>query len=69
MSAAKPAPQENRGRFKPGFDSRRHRFTKEECSLGFWNAVESIVTRHPDAIMRDGRHMVANFLKSKQRTN
>jgi hypothetical protein len=69
MSAAyqKPA-QENRGRFKPGPDPRRHKFTKEECSAGFWNAVESIVTRYPDAVMSDGRHIVVNFMKSKART-
>jgi hypothetical protein len=67
VSAAKPAPQEHRGRFKPGHDPRRHKFTKEECSEGFWSAVESIVSRHPDAVMPDGRHIVVNFLKSKKR--
>lgn len=45
----------------------RHVFTKEECQLGFERAIESIITRHPDAIMKDGRHMACNFLKSKQR--
>ncbi|HJQ26890.1 MAG TPA: hypothetical protein VKA60_23450 [Blastocatellia bacterium] len=67
MSAAKPAPQENRGRFKPGPDPRRHKFTTAECQQGFWNAVESIVSRYPDAVMPDGRHIVVNFLKSRQR--
>jgi hypothetical protein len=67
VSAAKPAPQEHRGRFKPGPDSRRHKFTTAECQEGFWRAVESIVTRYPDAIMPDGRHMVANWMKSRQR--
>jgi hypothetical protein len=43
----------------------RHVFTKEECSRGFWAAVESIITRYPDAIMSDGRHMVCNFLRSR----
>lgn len=57
-------PVEHRGRFKKGYDSRRHVFTKDECSDGFWAAVESIITRYPDAIMPDGRHMVANFLKA-----
>ena len=66
MSAAKPQ-QEHRGRFKTGPDPRRHVFTKEECSDGFWAAITSIVTRYPDAVMPDGRHIVANFLKSKQR--
>jgi hypothetical protein len=55
----------NKGRFKKGFDPRRHRFTRAECSKGFWAAVESIVSRYPDAIMPDGRHMVCNFLKSR----
>jgi hypothetical protein len=62
---ANPEPQaEHRGRFKKGYDSRRHIFTTEECSAGFWAAHESIITRYPDAIMPDGRHMVANFLKA-----
>jgi hypothetical protein len=55
----------NRGRFQKGFDARRHKFTAEECSAGFWAAVESIITRYPDAIMPDGRHMVVNFMKSR----
>jgi hypothetical protein len=54
------------GRFRKGFDARRHRFTKDECSKGFWHAIESIITRYPDAIMPDGRHIACNFLKSKQ---
>ncbi|HVG20844.1 MAG TPA: hypothetical protein VNI02_17485 [Blastocatellia bacterium] len=61
------APTSNRGRFQKGYDPRRHKFTREECSIGFWNAVESIVTRYPDAVMSDGRHMVVNFLKSRKR--
>jgi hypothetical protein len=67
--SAKPQqePQEYRGRFKPGFDPRRHKFSKEECSDGFWAAITSIVTRYPDAIMPDGRHIAVNFLKTRQR--
>ena len=67
--SAKPQqePRENRGRFKAGFDSRCHVFTKEECSDGFWAAITSIVTRYPDAIMPDGRHIAVNFLKTRQR--
>jgi hypothetical protein len=57
-------PVEHRGRFKKGYDPRRHKFTADECSAGFWAAIESIITRYPDAIMPDGRHMVANFLKA-----
>ena len=57
----------NKGRFRKGYDARRHTFTREECSDGFWAAVESIVSRYPDAIMPDGRHMVVNFMKSRKR--
>jgi|RhiMetdeSRZDD1v2_1073273.scaffolds.fasta_scaffold167102_5 hypothetical protein len=61
----------NRGSFKPGFDPRRHRFSRDECVKGFWNAVYSIIQRHPDAIDSSGPHMACEFLKvasrSKQR--
>ena len=66
--AAQPQATEQpqyRGRFKKGFDPRRHKFTQDECIDGFWAAVESIITRYPDAIMPDGRHMVVNFMKSR----
>lgn len=65
MSAAaqKPA-QDNKGRFKPGPDPRRHKFTKEECSDGFWAAIESVASRYPNAVMSDGRHITVNFLKA-----
>jgi hypothetical protein len=66
MSKAADQPA-NRGWFKRGDDPRRHRFTEDECSAGFWAAVESITARYPDAVMADGRHIVCNFLKSKQR--
>jgi hypothetical protein len=59
----------NRGRFKPGHDPRRHRFTTEECQRGFWNAIYSIVERYPDAIGDDGRHMAFNFLAVAGRLN
>jgi hypothetical protein len=58
-------PRPNPGHFRKGHDPRRHKFTREECSRGFWAAVESIMTRHPNAIMPDGRHMVYNFLKTR----
>jgi hypothetical protein len=29
----------NAGQFKPGPDPRRHKFTPEECSRGFWTAI------------------------------
>lgn len=53
------------GRFKKGFDPRRHTFTREECSRGFWAAIESIITRHPNAIAPDGRHIACFFLHSR----
>ena len=62
-----PARKRNAGQFHKGPDPRRHRFTPEECSRGFWSALESIVTRYPEAIMRDGRHIACNFLSSRQR--
>ena len=62
MSAARQQRVTNRGRFKPGPDPRRHKFTRDECFEGFWAAIESVVIRYPDAVTRDGRHIVANFL-------
>ena len=40
-STASQAPKRraNRGSFRKGFDSRRHIFTPEECSRGFWTAI------------------------------
>ena len=35
----KPRRRANRGSFRPGHDSRRHTFTAEECSRGFWTAI------------------------------
>lgn len=43
----------------------RHVFTREECQRGFWAAIDSIISRYPNAIMADGRHMACNFLKAK----
>jgi hypothetical protein len=56
---------EHRGRFKKGFDPRRHKFTRDECSDGFWAAIESIAIRYPDAVINDGsqRHITANFMQ------
>lgn len=65
MSADASTPRTNRGWFKKGADPRRHKFTTDECSAGFWAAVESIVSRYPDAVMPDGRHIVVNFLKNR----
>ena len=31
--------KESGGRFRKGFDPRRHKFTREECSRGFWTAI------------------------------
>lgn len=57
-----PQPQSIVVPFKP---KGRHKFTREECQRGFWAAIESIVTRYPDAVMPDGRHIACNFLKHK----
>jgi hypothetical protein len=51
-------------RFRKVADPRRHRFTREECSKGFWQAIESIISRHPEKVTRDGRQIVCGFLKS-----
>ena len=61
------SPKTNNGRFKPGPDPRRHRFTREECQAGFWAAITSIVIRHPDAIDGAHRHMACRFLKRKRK--
>lgn len=35
-----PETKKPRGRpFQKGFDPRRHKFTAEECSRGFWSAI------------------------------
>lgn len=54
----------NKGRFKKGYDARRHKFTREECSDGFWAAIESVACRYPQAVMKDGRHITVNFLQA-----
>ena len=44
------------GRFRKGFDPRRHTFTAEECSAGFWAGLASYVEQGGEA---------RNFLKRK----
>ena len=58
----------NSGQFRKGHDPRRHKYTRAECQIGFWKALESIVARHPDAIDKVGRHMACRFLKRKRKT-
>ena len=55
----------NRGWFRKGDDPRRHKFTREECSEGFWAAIESVAARYPNAVVGDGSHshITRNFLK------
>jgi hypothetical protein len=62
---AQPEAAPNRGRFQKGYDPRRHKFTREECSDGFWAAIESIVIRYPNAVINDGshRHITVNFMR------
>ena len=63
MMASTQTDKPVRGRpFQKGYDSRRHKFTRDECSKGFWAMVESVVDRHPDAINSNGAHMVVNAL-------
>ncbi|HKQ90203.1 MAG TPA: hypothetical protein VJZ77_05945 [Blastocatellia bacterium] len=59
----------NRGQFRKGHDPRRHRFTRDECVKGFWAALDSIITRYPDAIDSSGRHIAFDFLKVAGRLN
>jgi hypothetical protein len=58
----------NPGQFKKGHDPRRHRFSREECQAGFWRAIESIATRHPDWVDHYGRHAACKFLKKRRKT-
>jgi hypothetical protein len=44
------------GRFREGHDPRRHTFTAEECSAGFWAGLASYVEQGGEA---------RNFLKRK----
>jgi hypothetical protein len=60
-------PRKPRGRpFSKGADARRHQLTAADRSKGFWNALESIITRYPDAVMSDGRHIACVFLRRKE---
>jgi len=57
MSTNTPeAPRANRGRFRKGHDPRRHKFTREECSAGFWAGIASYVEKGGEA---------RNFLRRK----
>jgi hypothetical protein len=61
---AEGSPSTYRGRFKKGFDPRRHKFTQAECIDGFWAAIESVAIRYPDAVDSAGRHITCNFLQT-----
>src|SRR5688500_15514363 len=50
--------KESGGRFRKGRDPRRHTFTREECSEGFWAGLASYVERGGEA---------HNFLRRKMR--
>jgi len=50
--------KESGGRFRKGHDPRRHTFTAEECSAGFWSGLASCVEQGGEA---------RNFLKRKMR--
>lgn len=51
-----PKRKPNSGSFKPGHDHRRHTFTREECSEGFWAGLASYVEKGGEA---------RNFLRRK----
>jgi len=57
----------NAGSFKPGPDSRRHRFTREECveggRRGFQAALEAITLRYDD----DRARTFGKFLRREGR--
>jgi hypothetical protein len=57
----------NRGQFKKGADPRRHKFSRDECVQGFWRALESIASRHPDWVDAYGRHAACKFLRKRKR--
>jgi hypothetical protein len=59
----------NPGQFRKGYDPRRHKFTTAECQAGFWRAIESIVSRHPDWLDSYGRHVAVKFLKIRRKAN
>src|SRR5215207_11267784 len=60
FNASEPPPdpdfKESGGRFRKGFDPRRHTFTAEECSEGFWSGLASYVEQGGEA---------RNFLRRK----
>ena len=45
----------NRGSFRKGYDSRRHVFTPEECSRGFWTAIAVWGVSMGDKLHASGR--------------
>ena len=51
----------NAGNFRPGPDSRRHRFTREECveggRRGFQAALEAIILRYDDRARTFGKFL------------
>ena len=63
---ARRKPRANPGHFRRGHDPRRHLFTQDECQRGFWAAISSIITRYPDAVGADGRHMAFKFLTAEK---
>jgi hypothetical protein len=54
----------SRSQFRKGHDPRRYRLSPEKVQDNFWRAHESIVSRYPNALLPDGRHMVCNFLSA-----
>src|SRR5215213_7614400 len=58
--------KESGGRFVKGFDPRRHTFTHEECSEGFWAGLASYVEQGGEARNFLGRKMTARGQSFRQ---
>lgn len=56
MDTPKPKRKPTAGSFRKGADPRRHKFTREECSEGFWAGLASYVEQGGEA---------RNFLRRK----
>jgi hypothetical protein len=61
-----PKAKRNRpGAFRKGYDPRRHKFTTEECQLGYENAILKLCDKYPDARCRHGAHISHCLLRVK----
>ena len=52
-----------RGRpFAKGFDERRHILTTADRQKAFWNAIQSVMRRYPNAVTSYHAHMATKLL-------